>query len=116
MSNITYLTNRSQFIEFKSQYKVVIVKAEATWCGPCKRIKTEVYDLFDDLQKKVSNAQLVIVDTDQGRDLASYLRIKSIPTLISFINGDMIDVHMGSDKNELNAFFNKTYNELLNNY
>lgn len=116
MSNITYLTNRSQFIEFKLQHKVVIVKAEASWCGPCKRIKTEVYNLFDALQKKVSNAQLVIVDTDQGRDLASYLRIKSIPTLISFINGDMIDVHMGSDKNELKAFFNKIYNELLNNY
>ena len=116
MSNITYLTNRNQFKNFKSNHKVVIVKAEANWCGPCKRIKTEVYDLFDALHKKVNDAQLVIVDTDQGRDLASYLRIKSIPTLISFINGDMIDVHMGSDKNELKAFFNKTYNELLKNY
>lgn len=115
MSNITYLTNRNQFKDFKLQHKVVIVKAEATWCGPCKRIKTEVYDLFDALQKKVNNAQLVIVDTDHGRDLASYLKIKSIPTLISFINGNLVDVHMGSDKNELRSFFNKTYNELLKN-
>ena len=38
-SQVVYLTERNDFLEFIKNNPYVIVKATATWCGPCKRVK-----------------------------------------------------------------------------
>jgi len=83
---------------------VTIVKASATWCGPCKKIANYVDDLFS---KTSSNVRMVHLDIDSGTDLANYLSIRKVPTFISFVGEDKMDVYEGSQKKMVDSFFRK---------
>ena len=100
---ITEFDNRQQFQEFVSQYKgVFIVKFTADWCGPCKKIKDQVYNLYNNTKKTTVMADL---NVDKNQDVYSSLKIKSIPTFICYVRGIKCDVLVGSDPADVNAFF-----------
>tara|TARA_B100001093_G_scaffold298094_1_gene284243 strand:+ start:1077 stop:1415 length:339 start_codon:yes stop_codon:yes gene_type:complete len=98
------LKNRDELVEFIKIHKYVIVKVGASWCGPCKRIQPYVDQLFSKMPKDV---YLVIVDADEG-DIAAALRVKTLPTFMNFINGDLQDVYSSGNKDEVLKFFNST--------
>ena len=83
---------------------VTIVKASATWCGPCKKIENYVNDIFS---KTSSNVRMVYLDIDTAIDLSNYLRIRKVPTFISFVGEDKMDVYEGSQKDMVDSFFRK---------
>ena len=62
--------------------KITIVKASATWCRPCKAVASYVEELFD---KTSANVQLVYLDVDEGLELFNYLKLRKVPTFISFV-------------------------------
>ena len=51
-SQVVYLTERNDFLEFIKNNPYVIVKATATWCGPCKRVKPFIDKWIEILPKK----------------------------------------------------------------
>ena len=57
----------------------VLVDFWAAWCGPCKMIAPIIDQLADEFDGKVKVAK---VNVDVNRDLASLLRVMSIPALI----------------------------------
>jgi len=71
----------------------VIVDFWAPWCGPCKQLGPA-------LEKAVSEAKgavrLVKVNIDENPEIASQLRIQSIPTVYAFKNGQPVDGFMGA--------------------
>lgn len=89
--------------------KVVILKASATWCGPCKRIKDGFMQLFNSLP---DNVIFVDLDIDEADDIASFLKIKKVPTMMNFVGGRPMDVLASGNMDEVKMFFDKTRTHL----
>ena len=88
-----------------SDKKLIIVDFWAPWCGPCKRSTPLVNELYS---KMPDNVSMVIVDMDKGKDISSALRIRSIPTMYSFVNSAPMDSVIGGDSENITSFFKKT--------
>ncbi|HOA81668.1 MAG TPA: thioredoxin [Defluviitaleaceae bacterium] len=78
--------------EFQSEVleatELVLVDFFATWCGPCKMMSPIIDQLAEEMKGK---AKVYKVDVDQARDLAAKYRIMSVPTLIFFKNGEVVE-------------------------
>ena len=98
------LTKKEELKMVVSQEKYVVVKVTATWCGPCKRSKPLVEKWLESLPESVLYVE---VDADKGSEISNILRIRSIPTLLSYINGDPTDVYSGGSDDVINKFFTK---------
>lgn len=107
---VTVLNTRQELKEHVKKHEVVIVKFKAEWCGPCKRVAPHI----DKLMEKYNKINYVVVDVDDGSNIASYLKIRSIPTIISYVNGDIHEFLSSSDEGEITAFFMKTNGYLSN--
>lgn len=73
--------------------KLVVVDCWATWCGPCVRMSPiidEVAEEFDD------KAIIGKYNVDEQNDLSSEYRIMSIPTILFFKDGKLVDRLAGS--------------------
>lgn len=104
-TRIVELTNRDEFKLYVKNNDYVIVKASATWCGPCKRSTPFFMDIFNDsIPKKI---KLVKLDVDEGDDLAHYLRIKQMPTYIHYFKGEPKEIYMSANKDAIINFFNE---------
>ncbi|MEK7309071.1 MAG: thioredoxin [Nitrospirota bacterium] len=67
---------------------LVMVDFWASWCGPCKMIAPTVEELAKEYAGK---AKFVKVNTDENTELATRYKIRGIPTLMFFKNGEEID-------------------------
>jgi len=86
----------------------VIVKIGASWCGPCKRVQPIVDNLFKQMP---NNVHLVMVDADEG-DIAAALRVKTLPTFLNYIRGELQDIYSSSDEVSVQQFFQSTLNRV----
>lgn len=71
--------------------KVVVVDFFATWCGPCKMLAP----VFENLSQELPSAEFVKVDIDQSLELAQKFGITTVPTMMIFKNGKVVDTLVG---------------------
>ncbi|MGM1020364.1 MAG: thioredoxin [Bacillota bacterium] len=74
------------------QSGVTLVDFWAPWCGPCKVQLPIVEELADELK---GQATLAKVNVDEEGELASQFGIRSIPTLLLFKDGQLVDTMVG---------------------
>lgn len=86
---------------------VVMVDFWAPWCGPCRMIAPVVDELASDFDGK---AKICKVNTDEEQDIAVKYGIRSIPTILFFKNGQVVDQMVGAASKQ--AFTDKL-NSLL---
>ena len=72
--------------------KIVLVDFWAEWCGPCKMLGPILEEISVDLKDKL---QVVKVNLDENQDLAMKYSIRSIPTLLLFKEGELVDTKVG---------------------
>ena len=83
---------------------VVLVDFFATWCGPCKMISP----IVEEVSNEIDNVTFIKVDVDISGDIASKHGIMSIPTIMLFKNGKLVDKQVGFvNKENLLNFINK---------
>ena len=70
----------------------VLVDFYATWCGPCKMVAKTL----DQYAEEVSEVKVVKINVDEEADIASEYNIRSIPTLIYFEDGEIIERQTGN--------------------
>ena len=73
--------------------KLVIVDFWATWCGPCRMLSPLLDEVEEEMADKI---EVVKVNVDDAEEVAMRYRIMSIPTLIFFKNGQMVDRSVGA--------------------
>ena len=71
----------------------VLVDFWAEWCGPCRMITPIIEELYEDFKDK---AVIGKVNVDSESDISSEYGITSIPTLLFFKDGEIVDKHIGS--------------------
>ena len=100
------IETRDDFKNFITAHsdQLIIVKASATWCGPCKRIKNDFLTMFNNLP---DNVILIDIDIDEADDVAQYLKIRKVPTIMNFVNGLPMDIYTTSDVTQIKQFFDK---------
>ena len=74
------------------QSGVNLVDFWATWCGPCKMIAPVLEELAGDYDGK---ANILKLDVDENPSTAAKFEVMSIPTLILFKNGQVVDTKVG---------------------
>jgi len=90
----------SNFQESISQSdKPVLVDFWAQWCGPCLQIGPMIEELANEYQDKLVVGKLNI---DENQNIPMEFNVRSIPTLLIFKNGVVVEKHVGSlPKSEL---------------
>jgi thioredoxin len=76
----------------------VLVDFWAVWCGPCKAIAPVVEQIAADFKGKVKVGKM---DIDKHQGVAQKYNIRSIPTLLVFKGGKVIDTVIGADRTRL---------------
>ena len=84
--------NKDEFEkEVINEEGVVVVDFFATWCGPCKMLAP----VLDEVQDEMKNVKIVKVDIDENPNVASEYKVKNIPTIKVFKNGEEITTNVG---------------------
>lgn len=77
----------------------VLVDFWATWCGPCKMIAPIVKEIADEYDGKILVGK---VNVDEEPDLTMQYNVSSIPTLMVFKNGQIVNKAVGyREKDEI---------------
>ncbi|KHF41005.1 thioredoxin [Halalkalibacter okhensis] len=85
---------------------VVLADFWAPWCGPCKMIAPVLEELDSEMGDKVKIAKL---NVDENQETAGKYSVMSIPTLLVFKGGEVVDQVVGFQPKEALA-------ELLNKH
>lgn len=83
----------SDFEETVKKFPMVVVDCWAPWCGPCRMLSPTVDAMAKDFKGKVVFAKL---NTDENIGVASKFRVMSIPTLLYFKDGKLVDKSVGA--------------------
>jgi len=70
----------------------VIVDVWAEWCGPC-RIMKPVFETVS--EKNESDVQMYTLNIDKNRDISEKYNIRSIPTILTFNKGKLVNRSVG---------------------
>ena len=82
----------NDFVNEVENYKgVALVDFWATWCGPCKMISP----IIESLAAEIPEVKFAKVEVDENPQISSKYRITSIPTLIIFKDGVIVDTIVG---------------------
>jgi putative thioredoxin len=71
----------------------VLVDFWAPWCGPCKTLGPTLEKIVREGKGKI---RLVKIDIDQNPDVATQMRVQSIPAVFAFVDGRPVDGFMGA--------------------
>ena len=76
---------------------VSLVDFWAPWCGPCRMIAPVIEELAEEFDGK---AKICKVNTDEEQDIAVKYGIRSIPTILFFKDGEIVEQMVGAASKE----------------
>jgi thioredoxin 1 len=93
MSNAVAVTDSNFEAEIEKHSGLAVVDFWATWCGPCRTIAP----IIDQLALEyVGKAKVAKLDVDINLKTASRFNVRSIPTILFFKDGKLVDQVIGA--------------------
>lgn len=89
---IVHVNDMKEFDELIAK-KRVLVDFFATWCGPCKMLSPILEEI--DQRGEAGDLLIVKVDVDEATEIAARFHIQSIPTLMLFNEGKVVNTALG---------------------
>lgn len=93
MSNTIAFSDTNFDTEVLNSDKPVLVDFWAEWCGPCRKIGPVVEELSEEYNGK---AKIGKVNVDENPEISMKYGIRSIPALLIFKNGEVVDQIIGA--------------------
>jgi thioredoxin 1 len=87
------VTDESFGVEIEQHQGVAVVDLWAAWCGPCRIIAPIVDDLAKEYEGRIKVAKL---DVDANQATMTRYNVRSIPTLLFFKDGKVVDTVVGA--------------------
>jgi thioredoxin 1 len=98
--------NKEEFEELLTSEPIVVADYTATWCGPCRLVAPLIEQLAQEYQDRV---KVVKIDVDGNKDSAKKYEVKSIPAVLFFQQGQLVEKIVGKTGYE-------NYKETLEKY
>ena len=80
-----------EFEKLINSEELTIVDFSATWCMPCRMLA----QILEQVANKMDNVSFFNIDIDDSEEIAQRYRIFSVPTLLAFKEGKVIDSLVG---------------------
>lgn len=110
-----YIELNQTNIEENIKEGVALVDFWAPWCGPCRMIAPVIEQLAEEFEGK---AKICKVNTEEEQDLAQQYQIRSIPTILFFKDGEIVDQLIGATtkvalEEKINKYLQKKDKDIL---
>jgi thioredoxin 1 len=87
-----YVKDEAELDALLADESLLVVDCTASWCGPCKLVAP----LIDQLSEEYDGqAKVLKLDLDANKTVAKRFGIKSIPAVMLFKNGELMDTLIG---------------------
>jgi thioredoxin 1 len=83
----------ADFEEAVKKYPAIVVDCWAPWCGPCRMVGPIIEELAKEMQGRIVFGKL---NVDENPQTSAKHKIMSIPTMLVFKNGNLIDRFVGA--------------------
>ena len=98
------VVTNTNFQDLLAGDKPLMVDFCATWCGPCRILSPTVDEIADEYADRITVAKC---NVDDAEEIAMQYRIMSIPTLLFFKGGEVVDKRVGVvSKDEIVSIIN----------
>jgi len=92
MGTATFIQDETEFDSLLSSESMLVVDCTATWCGPCKLVAPLMDRLADDYSDRIKVFKL---DLDNNKPVAKRFGIRSIPAVMVFKKGELMETLIG---------------------
>ncbi len=93
MGTVTFIQDEAAFDGLLAAEPLVVVDCTATWCGPCKLVAPLMDQLAEDY---IDRAKVFKLDLDSNKAIAKRFAIKSIPAVMFFKQGELVETVVGA--------------------
>jgi len=92
MGTAAFIQDQAEFETLRTGTSLLVVDYTASWCGPCKVIAPFIDQLAENYADR---AKVMKLDIDAHRALGKELGLKSIPAVLFFKKGELVETMVG---------------------
>jgi thioredoxin 1 len=92
MGTVKFIQDEAEFDTLLAANALLVVDFTATWCGPCKLVAPLIEQLAESYGDR---AQVLKLDVDDNRPIFKRFGLKSIPAVLFFKQGELVETIVG---------------------